>query len=59
MNKKDLRVALEKIEKCKQHIARERDTLRDIISEVKEIVEHSDSAVCDMENACDTLSQYL
>lgn len=47
------------IVKCKDNIARERDKLRELISEVREIEESCDEALDGLERAADALSQYL
>jgi hypothetical protein len=48
---------INRIAKCKEIIAKERDELREILSE--DIVDSSDSSICQLEDAIDTLSQYL
>jgi len=48
-----------KLEASKKKLAKERDALRDLISEYEDIAESADSAIQDIENAIDTLSQYV
>jgi bacterioferritin (cytochrome b1) len=50
------------IKKLKGHvevIAKNRDAIRDLISEFEEICENCDEAIDELESALDTLSQHL
>lgn len=65
-NLKELKEALATIEKSKLVIAKERDKLRDIYSELEMIVESFDEGIDGLENgkreieaSIDTLSQYV
>lgn len=50
---------IKRIKVRQKNIAAERDKLRDLISEAESIVENCDSALLDLENAADTLSELL
>jgi chromosome segregation ATPase len=44
---------------CSARISKERDRIRELLSEYEEIAGHCDEAVNDMEHAAETLSQLL
>lgn len=46
-------------EKIKNNIAKERDRLRELIGEIEDIIDSTDSFISDFEHALDSLSQYL
>lgn len=48
-----------KVTKLKDETARKRDDLRDLISELEQIVENCDRATDAMESAADSLSELL
>lgn len=50
---------IKKLEKIKNNIAKERDKLREVLDAYHDILDTSDVAVADIEEAIDTLSQYL
>lgn len=47
------------IKKHKDAIAKHRDELRDLYAELEDIVESTDRGLLDLEDAIDSLSQYL
>jgi len=47
------------VKKSKEVIAKERDTLRDLISDAEEILWNCESAVEELERAVDILSEHL
>lgn len=59
LSKQQVKGILRKIEKQKQIIAKARDELRDLVSEVSDIADNCDSAVDHIESAADDLSHYL
>jgi hypothetical protein len=59
MNVEDLKAAKEDIERIKNRIARDRDTLRDYVMEVQDVLESVDGYIELQEEALDNLSQYL
>jgi len=56
---KGIKEILTKVKACKERIAKERDKLRDLISEIESIEDCTDRAVSDLESAADALSEYL
>ena len=50
---------IESVQKSKDVIAKERDTLRDLISDAEEILWNGESAVEELERAVDILSEHL
>lgn len=59
VKKRTVSALKKQIEASKRRIAKERDLLRDYISEVEEIAENCDEAVDDLERAADALSDLL
>lgn len=59
LNKKQMQAVVRRIEKQKAIIAKARDELRDLISEVSDIADNCDSAIDHIESAADDLSHYL
>lgn len=59
MNKRELASVHRKLERCKERLAKDRDTLRTLMEEYEEILSVSQDAVDDIEHAVETLSQYL
>jgi ABC-type transporter Mla subunit MlaD len=47
------------IHACEERIAKERDKLRELISNASAIADDCDDAIDDLERAADTLSKYL
>ncbi len=58
-NKQTVNTLNKQIEACKKNIAKERDKLRDLISDAQTIADNCDEAIDDLERAADCLSQYL
>jgi len=58
-DKKRLAPLVRKIKKEEKIISDSRDRLRDLIAEVEAIIDSSDNAVHDLQNAAYSLSQYL
>jgi predicted nucleic acid-binding Zn-ribbon protein len=59
LNKRQIKSLANRIEKAKMNIAKQRDILRDLLSEVDEIREHCDEAYDDLDRAIDGLSRLL
>jgi hypothetical protein len=59
MDKKKLAKMIKDINKIKTNIAKERDRLRDIISENEDICDSADEGLRELQSAIDTLSQFL
>jgi exonuclease VII small subunit len=55
----NLKNAIDELKICKRKIAKERDKMRKIMSKYDDIIYVSDEAVSELEQAIDTLSQYL
>ena len=59
MNEQELKKCLKEISKIKDNIALERDRLREIVSDLDDIIDSCDSAISDFEHGIMSLSQYL
>lgn len=59
MTKREKQVLLNKIKKCKDNIAKERDQLRELVEDAQLIAETADDAIVNIEAGIDGLSQYL
>lgn len=59
MTKREIKALANKIDKCKIAIAKQRDSLRELLYEVDEIREHCDEAYDDLDRAIDGLSRLL
>lgn len=58
-HKRTVKTLEAQIAKCKANISKERDKLRELVSEVTSIAETCDEALDGLERAADALSQYL
>ena len=56
---KGIKRIIAQVNACKKRIARERDKLRDLISEMESLEDCTDRAVRDLESAADSLSEYM
>ena len=59
MNVKSLKRITAQLETQKRHLAKDRDALREIESEIQMYAESADSALQDLECCIETLSQYV
>lgn len=53
------RSIIKRFEKIKERIAKQRDVLRDVHSEMEEVLEGCDQTIRELESAIDKLSEYL
>jgi predicted nucleic acid-binding Zn-ribbon protein len=56
---KEIKLAIQKIENEKILLAKRRDSMRDLLDELEELVGNCDRAIEDMDHAVDALSELV